>query len=107
AGEADAVLDDVEDLAVGQTLGCGGAHVGGLGEQPTTDRRALATAVVAVAHRTIAGKGLQPGFWLLRGCPDRVRSHLDLTWNSEPADGSRHARLHRTRLRLRFESRAH
>ena len=107
AGKADAVLDDVEHLAVGQTLGCLGPHVGGLGEQPTTDRRALATAVVAVAHRTIAGEVLQPGFEFIRGCPDRVRSRLDLTRDGEPADGPRHARLHRARLRLRLESRAH
>src|SRR4029453_9396834 len=80
---------------------------GGLGNNPRPIAAPWATAVVAVAHRTIAGKVLQPGFKLPRGCPDRVRSRLDLTRDGEPTDGPRHARLHRPRLRLRFESRAH
>ena len=95
AGEADAVLDDVEDLAVGQTSGlrrraCRAAWGITLDRSPS-----LATAVVAVAHRTIAGKVLQPEFELLRGRRIGFDRALTSRGIAKPADRPRHARLQR------------
>jgi hypothetical protein len=58
AGEADAVLDDVEQLAVAQQLRALGAQVGRFRVEALANGR-LAAAVVAVAESAVVGEVLE------------------------------------------------
>ncbi len=61
AGEAHAVLDDVEELAIGEVLRVGQPHVRSLREEVAPVRRPGAAAVVAVAERAVAREMFQSG----------------------------------------------
>ena len=60
------VLDDVEDLAVGESLCFARLHVGRLGIEVAADLR-LASAVIAVTKRAVVGEVGSSGGHRLRG----------------------------------------
>src|SRR4029079_14170248 len=102
-GEADAVLDDVEDLAIGQLLGERIAQIRRLRKQSVAEWRLLAAAGVAVAEGTIAGEMLKPFVRCLPGVRQRIDSGLVCRRNGNAADGASDPRFERTWRGLRSQ----
>src|ERR1700687_4770958 len=103
ARQADAVLDDVVQLAVSQTLGIRLAHIGRLRIQVLADRRAPA-AVVRMTDGAVIRE--MPTGVVEHVCTRRNRVFCisSASRNGETADAAGHELLDRRRLVTRAES---
>ena len=100
--QADAVLDDREQLAIGEFLRCRGAHVRRRRVQPPADL-GISTAVVRVTHGAMIREVFKTFFEHRLGSLHRVRHRPHSKRRGEGAHGASHEFFHPTRLRTRAE----